>query len=154
MSQSQNWYEIPVELPMEYISWVATNIPARYIKEIPSPHITILYGFDPKYYDEIDKIVKSFEITPKDYTFGEPKRGDVSPVWILPVKSEKITSLFWYLHKKFDNQHTLINGKFDPHVTLCSLNPKSIPSSRNTIEDRARLDVNQIFSNYMKWLKS
>jgi hypothetical protein len=117
----QNWYEISVQLPEHLASWVKTNVPEDQIKETPSPHITLLYGFDPKYYDEIDKLVKEAKIVPEDYTFGEPKKGDVSPVWLMPVVSPKLSSLFWYLYCKYDNEHTLINGKFEPHVTLCWL---------------------------------
>jgi len=119
--KSPNWYEIPITLPEEYQDWVSSHVPVDDLKDIPSPHITILYGFDPKHYDAIDKIVKAAKITPEDYTFGPPKRGDVSPVWLLPIRSDKIDALFWKLHKKFDNQHTLINGRFEPHVTLCWL---------------------------------
>lgn len=117
----QNWYEISVKLPDHLTSWVKNNVPEDKIKEVPLPHITLLYGFDPKYYEEIDRTVKEANITSDDYTFGEPKKGDVSPVWLAPIISPRLTSLFWYLYCKYDNEHTLINGKFEPHVTLCWL---------------------------------
>lgn len=119
--EEQNWYEISIDIPDEFRDWVKTNISSDQISSIPEPHITLLYGFDPKFYNEIDQIVKSYNITPNDYTFGTPKRGDVSPVWLLPISSPKLEELFWILYYKFPNKHTLINGKYEPHLTLCWL---------------------------------
>ena len=123
-SEVPNWYEIPVVIPDEYKNWVKEHIPSDQVAEIPNPHITLLYGFDPKHYERIDKIVKCFEITEKDYTFKEPKKGDYSPVWLLLLESKKLTALFWALYETFPNEHTLIHGKFEPHVTLCWLKSK------------------------------
>lgn len=117
--EEQNWYEIPIIIPDEFRDWVSNNIPSDQVSSIPESHITLLYGFDPKFYNEIDQTVKMYNITSKDYTFGDPRKGDISPVWLLPIKSPKLEELFWILYSKFPNQHTLINGKYDPHVTLC-----------------------------------
>lgn len=115
------WYEIPIVLPDKYKNWVHDNVEKSSIREIPEPHITLLYGFECKHYDAIDAIVKASQIVPEDYTFGEVKPGDVSPVYLISVHSDKLQKLFWDLHARFDNKHTLINGKFEPHVTLCWL---------------------------------
>lgn len=120
-SAAQNWYEIPVVIPEKYKNWVAENVPAEDVKEIPSPHITILYGFDPKHYADIDAIVKDHKITEKDYSFDPPKKGSLSPVWLLPLKSDKLQTLFHILYAVFPNEHTLFDGKYEPHVTLCWL---------------------------------
>ena len=64
---------------------------------------------------------EEFEITGDDFEFGLPKKGDVSPVILVSVKSKKLQECFWKLYKTFPNQHTLINGEYDPHVTLCWL---------------------------------
>ena len=115
------WYEIPIQLPLEYTDWLRENVPAEQIKEQPLPHITLLYGFDCRLYLEVDALVKAYNITPSDYCFGTVKRGSTSPVYLVPVHSMKLQQLFSELSSRFPNKHTLINGKFDPHVTLCWL---------------------------------
>jgi hypothetical protein len=88
----------------------------------PKPHITVLYGFRCSEWKEIDALVNSWKINEDDYTFGDARFGDVSPVIMLPVMSARLTALFGLLSGKYpDNKHTLINGNFSPHVTLAWL---------------------------------
>ena len=119
----QNWYELPIVLPLEYSTWCENHKDelGGTVASVPAPHITLLYGFDPKFYDEVAADVASFNITPADYTFGEVCKGDVSPVWLVEVISPKLQACFRLLHSKYENQHTLIDGLFKPHVTLCWL---------------------------------
>jgi len=119
----QNWYELPIVLPLEYSTWCENHKDelGGTVASVSAPHITLLYGFDPKFYDEVAADVASFNITPADYTFGEVCKGDVSPVWLVEVISPKLQACFRLLHSKYENQHTLIDGLFKPHVTLCWL---------------------------------
>jgi hypothetical protein len=125
-----NWLEIPISLPHRYSKLVEEMDP-KLIKEIPEPHLTILYGFDPSLYDDVKFDFDSFEISEKDFQFGRVKCGDVSPVYLLEVISPRLQECFWFLYNKYDNEHTLIDGKFfDPHVTLCWFHssPQDLPA--------------------------
>ena len=68
-----NWYEVAVQLPLDLQSWVANNVPADQVASVPAPHLTILYGFDPRHYDEIDQIVRAAKLDQATWTFGVPK---------------------------------------------------------------------------------
>ena len=119
--KKDNWVDLEIKLPEKYLQWLKDNVPTDDIKETPKPHITLLYGFDPLRFDEVKAIVDAENIQASDYMFGDVRLGDVSPVYLVGIKSEKLDALFWKLYKQFPNQHTLIAGKFDPHVTLCWL---------------------------------
>lgn len=122
--QNECWYEIPIQLPDRLRDWAHINVKTPEVQEYPKPHITILYGFECQHYPAVEKIVKSYNITSDDYTFGEPERGKIGPVYLARVKSDKLQKLFWELHKEFPNKHTLIDGQYDPHVTLVWVKPQ------------------------------
>lgn len=119
--EGECWYELPVVLPQKYTDWLAKNVPEHLIKEKPKPHITVLYGFDCKHYATIAEIVEGFKITPQDYEFGEIQKGQFAPIYLVHLKSSKLQTLFAQLYMRFPNHHTLIKGKYEPHVTLCWL---------------------------------
>lgn len=119
---SLNWIELPVTLPERYRNWVEQNCNPEEVERIPPPHITLLYGFDPARYAEVEADVKAAGDLTDDWTFDEaPRPGNFTRnVWLLPVKSAKITALFWKLNAKYPNDTYLRDGTtFDPHVTLC-----------------------------------
>lgn len=117
----QNWVEIELQLPESLKTWATDTFDKNDIESIPDPHVTVLYGFDPKYYNEIQKQLDEFKLEPKDFTFvGKPRQGDhTKNAWLIGVHSPRLQELFWTLYNKYDNEHTLINGKYDPHITLC-----------------------------------
>jgi len=120
-SQAINWIELEVTLPDDLDNWVDTHVKPEDVKERPKPHITLLYGFDPARFAEVEAKVKTWNITAADYTFGKPRLGYGSPVILVPIVSDKLQACFWDLHCTFPNEHTLVDGKFSPHVTLCWL---------------------------------
>jgi len=121
----QNWFELPVVLPPHLVSWVANNemhIGGR-VTDVPEPHLTLLYGFEPIRYSDVARDVASFKIDTTALTFGEPRKGTEANVWLVDVTGPKLQECFWFLHGKYENQHTLFNGHFEPHVTLCWFEP-------------------------------
>ena len=78
-------------------------------------------NFECTCYEQVEAVVNRYAITPDDYTFGPIKKGTVSPVFLVPVISSKLQQLFKTLFDTFPNKHTLIQGKFESHVTLCWL---------------------------------
>lgn len=116
--ESPNWFELKVKIPQKYETWIKTNNLSDQVLEVPKPHITVLYGFDPSRFSEVKKIVDDFSFVPEDFTFGEVKKGDVANVYLVKIFSPKLQECFWHLYRKFPNEHTLINGFYDPHVTL------------------------------------
>lgn len=115
-----NWVEIPAELPPCWQRWVEQNVDPDNIKEVPPPHVTLLYGFDPKLRKQVEEDVKRAGCVTDDWVFDRPRPGDKARnAWLLPFTSRKLEDLFWTLCAKYPNQHYLHEGKFDPHITLC-----------------------------------
>ena len=117
------WYEIPVTIPDKFKNWVAENIDPDALDDSDEhkeePHITVLYGFECKYYDEIAALVAEQKFTPADFKWGEVTRGAKAPIYLVQIQSPKLQKLFAVLSSKYKNKHTLFDGKYDPHVTLC-----------------------------------
>lgn len=127
--EAQNWFELAIGLPDKYKKWidlVRSNlnvVDSANISEWPEPHVTVLYGFDPKHYLEIEKIVKEYDFKESDFEFRLVQYGDVEPVYIGRIFSPKLQECFWHLYRKYENKHTLINGSYDPHITLLRMEP-------------------------------
>lgn len=84
-------------------------------------HITLMYGFDEIHYEEIDKYVRSQNVTMLDIAFTDVElrlSEKLKPHFVLGVESEKLCRMFTYLNGKYANSHGLINGEYVPHVTL------------------------------------
>lgn len=115
-----NWIEVPAVLPEAYRNW-HRQFPADKVLEVPPPHITLLYGFDPDRYEEVQADVEAFGLKPEDWSFPHaPRPGNKAKnAWLLPLHSPRLEQLFWQLHAKYPNQHYLHEGRFSPHVTLC-----------------------------------
>lgn len=84
-------------------------------------HITLLYGCsnDKEY---IMSIVQKY--LPLKLKFGEIRTGDrVKEALFIGIEDNKVlTDLFWNLYNNdminTDKIHSLIDGKFDPHLTI------------------------------------
>jgi hypothetical protein len=119
--ESPNWICIPITLPYFYKHWVEHKVDPDRVKSVPKPHITLLYGFDPAHFWQVKKVVDAYEGLGKNLEFGKVRDGDRDSVKIVGVTSPALQECFWKLHAQFPNQHFLVDGKFDPHVTLCWL---------------------------------
>lgn len=119
-SELPNWFEIPVTLPEKYKDWVEKNMKPEEIKEINQyHHITLLYGFEPKYFWAVKKLAESFGPFGEDFEYGEVRDGDKDNVKLVPIKSDILQKCFDVLSKTFKNQHYVHKGQYLPHVTLC-----------------------------------
>lgn len=122
MSVFQNWYEIPVQLPERYNTWVHDNVKPEELQSVEeNHHITLLYGFDPVAYDQVKSLADSFGPFGDDFKFGEVRQGDFAPVKFVPIQSEKLQRCFDTLNRVFKHKHYLHNGQYLSHVTLCTL---------------------------------
>jgi 2'-5' RNA ligase len=117
-----NWTELQLpQLKDEITKWMA-RIPADLVDEVTEdPHITVLYGCnsDPSVYNHLKLKDIQWE------TSSVVRPGDVSDVLLVGIKSQELNDLFMKMYKD-DNintahQHRLINGKYDPHLTLAWL---------------------------------
>lgn len=130
-SELPNWFEIPVTLPAKYKDWVKKNMKPKEIKEINRyHHITLLYGFEPKYFWAVKKLAESFGPFGEDFEYGEVRDGDKNRLLLpsessdgnvkfVPIKSDTLQKCFDVLSKTFKNQHYVHKGQYLPHVTLC-----------------------------------
>ena len=130
-----DWFEIEVDIPEQYRNW-HKQFHSEDVLEVPSPHITLLYGFDPRLYDQVKADVMSFRLQPEDWSFPYvPRPGNKAKnAWLLPIHSPRLEELFWQLYKKYPNQHYLHDGKFIPHITLCYMK-KDIDYETNEINE-------------------
>ncbi len=113
-----NWCYFKVDKIDEklYNNPMATN---EIIKNRPEPHVTLFYGFDPSKGQEVKAKAESFKLCPADIFYETHlRKGDVERVVFLGIKSPAIQTAFAALSSEFPNTHMLINGKYDPHVTV------------------------------------
>ena len=94
--------------------------PEAVLKEPTKHHVSLLYGYCASESEKLMEIVKRHLTSPLTLKAGEIKRGDVSPVILLAIEhSSELDSLFHDLYENIGNKkHTLINGKYDPHITI------------------------------------
>lgn len=123
-----NWVEVVAVLPEAYRNW-HLQFPADEVREVPPPHITLLYGFDPAQFPNVQADVDAFGLGPADWSFPHrPRPGNKDQkAWLLPVESPRLQKLFWQLHARYPNRHYLHEGRFDPHITLCYMTRDIVP---------------------------
>jgi hypothetical protein len=119
VSQSENknkcWLQAEFEVPdkiKEYITKQGCILPLNF-------HITLLYGYDEKFSENIINDVNTS--LPLNVTTDKIIKGNVAPVCLLRVTSKHLLEIFKDIHKKYPNEHTLIEGVkggYDPHITL------------------------------------
>jgi hypothetical protein len=118
------WCEFQLnEIETQVQNYVADNVPQTLIQRIPPPHVTLLYGCsaDPA-------CIGKYFTKPITIEFGEVNEGSVSPVLLARIISQDLHELFYKMYEdpviNHDKSHTLIDGKYDPHLTLAWLTSK------------------------------
>lgn len=83
-------------------------------------HITLLYGvLDTKIEEVMRYIKKKKHLILGEITLGGVKWGDYDTnVLMVEARSPHLQELFWRMYNKFQNNHRLIKGMYDPHITL------------------------------------
>lgn len=118
MSEQKNYYELKV--PENKLRCHPATLYSG--KLIENPHITLFYGFDPKYYEEIAQYVKYERIDwDIDIILGEVvlRLSEKLPAhFVINIQSPKLQAMFQHLNKLYPNQHGLIDGEYVPHITI------------------------------------
>lgn len=90
------------------------------LKSPSQHHVSLLYGYSPHESQKLMDIVRKHFKSPLTLTAREVTRGDVSAVILLHIQpSAELNALFHELyHNVGKKKHTLINGGYDPHITI------------------------------------
>jgi hypothetical protein len=92
----------------------------------------MLYGFESRHADQV--FARLHAALPLEVKVTRTQEGDISPVRLLGVNSPQLQDIFKSLYANVPSKHTLINGKFDPHITVAEwMRPENAQEpNRNT----------------------
>jgi 2'-5' RNA ligase len=112
--------DIPEEINRDCKEWVnqqPQHIRAS-VEDICCDHVTVLFGFKESEIPIVEKVLRE-NTEPLEVTLGPVTFGSISPVCIVKAISQPLQNLFWKIREAVpDSAHTLINGEYDPHITL------------------------------------
>ena len=99
--------------------WIQTLQALYNGQEGLQPHTTLLYGFES---DQAKRVTQAMlAVLPCKARISSIEWGSKAPVLIARLESETLQKLFAGLYKTVPNQHTLIDGRYDPYLTLLQL---------------------------------
>lgn len=115
-----NWIQVKINTG-RLLTRLPTTVQEMIQNEEEDQHLTLLYGCsnDTEY---IMNVVRKY--LPLKLRFGAVRTGDrVKEVLFVGIEeNEALNNMFWELYKdnriNTDKVHGLIDGKFDPHLTI------------------------------------
>lgn len=127
------WAEFSIEhnfciLLDDFFEKLKTENPGTTLKKPNQHHVSLLYGYSQSESAKLLEITQEHFLEPLTLTVGKVRKGDVSPVVLLHINpSKELDNLFWDLYNNVGpKKHTLIDGKYDPHITLAISDSASI----------------------------
>ena len=94
------------------------------LRPIKEPHISFFSAYQNPESEKLMEIVRRHLHTPLALTAADIRVGDVAPYILLRlIPTKTLNALFWESYNTLGKKkHTLINGEYDPHITIAAFN--------------------------------